>query len=197
MVDREKERMQERRLKFVSEKFRAEETEGIRKIKGYPILFNVAGTPYRGSEWIEVIDPRALDDVDLSGLRLLVNHENHLLLARAGINLKYEVDNTGLFIDADLPNTTLANDTWELVSKNIMDGMSFRFWADRWETDLEKKVDRIMHITDIPECSVVTFPAYQQTVAIATESTNNDQRNLDDEARKKAEAALNLQLSIF
>lgn len=200
-----KQEIQERRLKFEKEKLRAEEKEGVKKIRGYPILFNVPGTPYRGSEWKEVIDPRALDDVDFSELRLLVDHDTGKLLARAGINLRYEIDDAGLFVEATLPNTTLANDTWELVRAGILDGMSFRFLADRWETDTDNKIDRILHITDVPEVSLITFPAYRATIAIATEGTpdeqrdeqNSDSESRENETRQRAEAELNLILSMI
>ena len=191
---------EKRILKFKDNQFRAETIDGVKKIRGYPILFNVVGTPYRGSDWKEIIDPNALADVNFSELRLLVDHDTGKLLARSGINLRAEIDNTGLFIEASLPNTTLAADTWELVNAGIMDGMSFMFLADQWETNLDTLTDTILHMTDVPEISLVTFPAYQATVAIAVQDTNNqrhEKSNEEDEARKKAEAELNLQLSIF
>lgn len=196
-------KLEKRTLKIKDENFRAEEIEGIKKIRGYPIVFDVPGTPYRGCDWTEVIDHVALDDVDLSELRFLVNHDTGKLLARAGINLKAEKDNTGLFIETSLPDTSLARDTWELVKAGIMDGMSFSFWADVWETDTEKQQDRIMHITDIPEVSLVTFPAYQATVAIATEQRGENivpdtqEQGKDEEAKKRAEAELALQISLI
>lgn len=198
--------MKERKISYMSE-YRAEEVEGVKKIKGYPILFNVPGQPYRGSSWSEIVDQRALDDVDFTDLRLLVNHEDHLLLARAGINMVVEKDEKGLYISADIPNTTLANDTWELVQKGIVDAMSFRFWADRWEIDDLNKVERIMHITDVPEVSLVTWPAYRQTVAVATEekADTRSEEGIEDivpentqeaEKRAKASALLDFYLSI-
>ena len=95
----------------------------------------------------------------------------------------------GLFIEATLPDTTLARDTWTLVQMAILDGMSYSFYADRWETDTDKKQDRILHITDLPEVSLVTFPAYQASVAIATEQRDEHPAGAHPEAaRTRAEA---------
>jgi HK97 family phage prohead protease len=186
-------KLQLRSQRFADAQFRAEEKEGKRYIRGYPIVFNVAGHPYRGSEWTETVDPAALADVDLSGLRLLVGHDTRQVLGRSGVNLRAEVDAVGLFIEAELPDTTLARDIWELVQRQILDGMSFSFYADRWETDVDKKQERILHITDLPEVSIVTFPAYDATVAMATERKQHDPAT----ARALAEAELNFYLSTF
>ncbi|MHC1694625.1 MAG: HK97 family phage prohead protease [Eubacteriales bacterium] len=184
---------QMRSLQFKDTQFRAEETEGVKKIRGYPIVFNSPGTPYRGSEWTEVIDPGALDDVDLSELRFLVAHQTAQVLGRAGINLRAEKDATGLFVEVELPDTSLARDTWELVQKRILDGMSFSFLADKWETDTERKQERVLHITDLIEVSIVTFPAYQASVVVPSE-----QRGVEDEdARRRAEAELDIYLTSF
>ncbi|MPM18628.1 hypothetical protein SDC9_65041 [bioreactor metagenome] len=191
-------KLQVRSLQYKGADFRAEESDGIKKIRGYAVVFNVPGTPYRGYEWTEVVDPGALVDVDLSGLRLLVGHDTRQLLARAEINLRTEIDSTGLFIEATLPDTTLARDTWTLVQMAILDGMSYSFYADRWETDTDKKQDRILHITDLPEVSLVTFPAYQASVAIATEQRDEHPAGAPPEAeRTRAEAELNFILSTF
>lgn len=190
-----------RKAWFNKPNYRAEQTEeGKKHIKGYAVLFETPTVVF--GDWQEIIDKGAFGAVgdkpatDLSDLRLLVNHEVGDLLARASINLKTEIDDTGLYIDAELPDTQLARDTWELVSKGIMDGMSFWFVADVWETDTDKKIDRILHFKRVYEVSVVTFPAYPETVAVATEQTDeleeppaadgerSEQNNPDEKGRQ-------------
>lgn len=146
--------------------FRAIQENGVKKVRGYPILFNTETVIFE--DWKETISPKALDGVNLSELRLLVGHNSDKLLGRAGINLRVEVDEIGLFIEAELPDTQLANDTYTLVNMGILDGMSFAFYVEEITTNWEKKIDTILKFKEVPEVSIVTFPAYPQTVVIAT-----------------------------
>ena len=156
---------QTRTLNKDQAQFRAETVEGKKRLKGYAVLFETPTVLW--GEWKEVIDKKAFEGTDLSGLVLLVEHQSALLLAKAGINLKAQVDEIGLYIEADLPNTTLANDTWELVSAGILDGMSFAFYADRWKTDSDRKIDRVLHFKEVWEVTITVFPAYPQAIVIA------------------------------
>lgn len=178
-------------MTFDNQQFRAEmlnEGDSQKKIiRGYPILFETPAKIY--GEWQEIIDKNALETTDLSELRLLVDHNTALLLARAGINLRTNVDDIGLFIEAEMPNTTLANDTFELVKLGILDGMSYWFNADKIETDYENKIDRILNFSKIYEISLVTFPAYKETVAVTVEKPNDNQET-DDELEQKDDSAL-------
>ena len=198
-----------RSLKFKHSEFRAvTEPDGVRRIRGYPILFNEPGYPYFGSEWTEVIEAGALDGVDLSNLFLLVEHNRSMALAKNGINLRAEVDNIGLFIEATLGNTYLDDYAFDRVSSGILDGMSFVFLADDVQTDSTNKQDRILHFTDVLEVSIVIFPAYEATVAVATETQNGtEERDKETppgedveaqtaEARARADAALDLALAL-
>ncbi len=193
-------KLEKRTLLFKGGEFRAETVDGVRHVKGYPVVFGVKGNPYRYSDWSEVVDSNALSDVDLSDLMLLLGHDDNQLLARNGINLTFKIDSTGLFIDATLGNTELDNYVYDRVSRGLLDSMSFRFYADLWQTDYDKKIDTILHITDLPEVSLVTWAAYQQTVAIATEETvSKREQELKGkaDADKRAKALFDLELSLI
>lgn len=181
-----RDKTQKRLSRFENIEFRVIQGEdGKKKVRGYPILFNTSTVIY--GDWREVIAPTALDGVDLSQLRLLVDHNSGMLLARAGINLRTEIDSVGLFIEAELPNTTLANDTYELVSKGIQDGMSFAFWVEEMTTNWEEKIDTITKFKEVPEVSIVTFPAYPQTVIIASEPDDEiDSVEVKKDSKKEA-----------
>lgn len=142
--------------------------QDVRKLRGYPILFDVIGTPWRGSEWVEKIDKRALDGVDLSNLVLLIDHNTTWVLARSGKNMTASVDDTGLFIEATLGNTLIDDYIFDRVDRGIIDGMSFWFDSNAMiATDWENKIDVVLKINEIYEASVVVFPAYDETVIIA------------------------------
>jgi HK97 family phage prohead protease len=162
-----------KRLRFGNEKsnFRAitEEVEGqsIRRLRGYPILFDTPGRPYRYSAWVEKVDKKALEGVDFSKLVLLLGHKTEWVLARVGKNMTATVDDTGLFIDITLGNTWLDDYVFDRVQREIVDGMSFWFDSQAMiATDWENKIDVILKINDVYEVSVVTFPAYEDTVII-------------------------------
>lgn len=173
-----------------------------KKLRGYPVLFNTPTQIY--GEWKEKIAPEAFDEVDLSNLMLLFAHDKSKVLAKNGINLRAEVDETGLFIEAEMPNTSLGNDIYELVKRQIIDGMSFMFYADVIETDWENKIDTIKKFRSVPEVSIVTFPAYPQTLIQPSESEDGkrDVQEADEkearqmQQRRKSLELLELELSM-
>ncbi|MBC2722334.1 HK97 family phage prohead protease [Desulfosporosinus sp.] len=172
-------------------KFRAisEEVDGqnVRRLRGYPILFDTPGRPYRGSKWIEKVDKKALEGVDLSKLVLLWDHATSWVLGRAGKNMRTVVDEVGLFIEVTLGNTWLDDYVFDRVQNEIVDGMSF--WFDNnamIATDWENKIDVILKINDVYEVSIVVFPAYEETVIITEEQTAETPASADDAALKLA-----------
>lgn len=198
-----------RTVKFETEA-RVIEGEGKKLIlRGYPILFN---TPTRiksfWDEWEETISPNALDNTDLSNVYLLVGHNPDNVLGRAGINMRFEVDETGLFFECELPNTQYARDWYNLVESGIVDGMSFGFnsegdtWTEPSETQIAKRT--INKISKLWEITITPFPAYDEASVVAkgqrtedgekTETTPND---AEDEAAKKARADLENKLKLL
>ncbi|MDP4144154.1 MAG: HK97 family phage prohead protease [Bacillota bacterium] len=177
-----------RRVNFGNEnaKFRAttEEVDGqqVRVLKGYPILFGVYGKPYRGSKWVERIDKAAVATVDFSKLMLLWNHDQGSPLAKASKNMEVTVDDVGVFIKATLGNTELDNLVYDRVSREIIDGMSFWFDSNAMIAhDWENKIDVVTKINEIYEVSIVTFPAYEETVVITADGTDPTPNPPDDE----------------
>ena len=152
-----------RGISYKNEKsrFRAvtEEINGqqVRILKGYPILFDVYGSPYRGSQWVEKIDKKALDTVDLSKLVLLWDHSTTWTLARVGVNMEATVDDIGLFIKATLSDTQFDDYVYDRVNKEIIDGMSFWFDSDAMvATDWENKIDVVTKINKVSPSAYVS-----------------------------------------
>jgi HK97 family phage prohead protease len=202
-----------RKVNFENEKsnFRAvtEEVDGqqVRMLKGYPILFGVYGKPYRGSKWVERIDKSAVATVDFSKLVLLLDHNTNWALARAGKNMEVTVDDTGVFISVTLGNTWIDDYVYDRVSREIIDGMSFWFDSNAMiASDWENKIDVVTKINEIYEVSIVTFPAYEESVVITADGTDPvptpqadpeptpEPNNAEDEAKAEAtkQALLNL-----
>lgn len=102
-------------------------------------------------------------------VRLYVNHNSDLVLAsRRSGTLNLEEDERGLRVEADLPNTSYANDLRELMNTGVVDRMSFGFsiagkGGDSWSDDGS---ERVLRSVTLHEVSVVTgFPAYESTSA--------------------------------
>lgn len=142
-------------------------------IEGTPIVFNVdTKLADWAGEYIERIDPHALDNADLKDVRLFVNHDtNKIALARTKNGhgtMSFEIDKKGMHIKAslDTENNQEARGLYSAIQRGDMDGMSFMFRIDgeEWEdidTDLPTRI--IKSISIVHEVSVVNFPAYPQT----------------------------------
>lgn len=140
-----------------------------KKISGYAIVFNKPSKPIPDGDnsFTEIIDPKALENTDLSDVVMLSNHDYSKPLAtvKAG-TLKLNVDEKGLHFEATLPNTTDGADTFENVKAGNIDSASFRFAnaTDQWSKDENGNITRtITNIGDIFEISSVTIPAYDDS----------------------------------
>lgn len=137
-------------------------------IEGYALLFNSPSKDLGG--FVEVIDPKALDNVDLSNVIMLDQHDYSKPLAsvKAG-TLKLDTDDKGLHFTATLDDSvSYANDAYANVKSGNVDSMSFRFDVgddgDEFTQDESGKVTRtIKQVKDLFEVSTVTIPAYDDS----------------------------------
>lgn len=137
-------------------------------IEGYALLFNSPSKDLGG--FTEVIDPAALDGVDLSNVIMLDQHDYSKPLAsvKAG-TLELTPDDKGLHFTATLDDSvSYANDAYQNVKSGNVDSMSFRFdvddGGDEFTQDEDGKVTRtIKQVKDLFEVSTVTIPAYDDS----------------------------------
>lgn len=162
---------------------RADENGETGHIQGYAILFNQETVIHDWwGDYREVISPTALANADLSDVRLFINHDNrNFTLARSkngNGTMTFRIDETGLWIDAtlDLRDNYVSKTLYSAVSRGDMDGFSFAFrirsheWTDVSNEEARQGKLPLNTITDISivhEVSVVNFPAYKQTEAMA------------------------------
>lgn len=191
-----------RSVKFTAE-VRAAEGEGKKMVlRGYPILFNTP-TVVRDwwDEWEEQISPNALDKTELGNVYLMVGHNPDNVLGRAGINMRLEKDETGLFFECELPNTQYARDWYNLVESGIVDGMSFGFncdsYTDEFPSEEERKAGKltkrtINNISKLWEITITPFPAYGEASVVAknrAEEQGEKTEQVTDEDKEAAEKA--------
>lgn len=177
--------------------FRASENEEGSVIEGTPIVFNQDTKMHDwAGEYIERIDPHALDDADLKDIRLFVNHDvNKIALARTKNGrgtMSFNIDSEGLHIKAslDTENNQEARSLYSAIQRGDMDGMSFMFRikSQEWlDIDSECPTRVIKEISIVHEVSVVNFPAYPQTSINARDNSEETDYSPLAEARKAAE----------
>jgi len=135
-----------------------------KSLSGYAVVFD---TPSKNlGNFKEVIDKNAFDGVDLSDVLMVSNHDFSKVLAstKAG-TLKLNVDDKGLHFEAQLPKTTVADDTYENVKDGNISNMSFTFAVaddgDTFTKDDDGNVIRtIKQVKSLFDVSVVAIPAY-------------------------------------
>lgn len=134
---------------------------------GTPIIFDeptIINDPM--GSYKEIIKRGALDSADLSDIRLLYNHDmNKLPLARVPKTMEFNVDDNGLHMRANLPNTEEARAVHTAVCRGDLTGMSFAFKVPKNGSSYDPKTNTrtITKIEKVYECSIVPYPAYQST----------------------------------
>jgi uncharacterized protein len=119
----------------------------------------------------EQIKRGAFKDVIEDDVRLLVNHDSNLLLARTKSGtLTLEEKPEGLFVEADIDvRQSYANDLKIAMERGDMNQMSFAFGSgveDDWDEDEDGRLIRtIKRFKSLFDVSAVTYPAYPATDA--------------------------------
>lgn len=144
-----------------------EDEDKKQTIRGYAVVFDELTD--RAGYFKEKIDRHAFDGVDLSEVYLIVGHDFNNLLAKNGVNMRMQIDEKGVWFEADLPDTQLGRDTYQLVREGILSGCSFGFTIAECDTDYDNEIDTIIRVGQVFELTLTPIPAYPQTVATAVE----------------------------
>jgi hypothetical protein len=193
-----------------------------RTIEGRPIVFGVRSvnlTPWSSTRKVyEVLEPGCISRelLQKSDVVLNLNHSNMVpdVLGRYRNTdrdtLSLELRGDGIDCRCELPNTSNANDTLELIKRGDINGMSFAFEDDYEDTENGVSYERtndvedgkevwlrhVKKITGLYDVSIVTHPAYEQTTVGMREASDAIDKAIedqlkrecgDDEAKKKAE----------
>ena len=194
-----------------------------RTIEGRPIVFGVRSvnlTPWSSTRKVyEVLEPGCISRelLQKSDVVLNLNHSNMVpdVLGRYRNTdrdtLSLELRGDGIDCRCDLPNTSNANDTLELIKRGDINGMSFAFEDDYEDTENGVSYERtndvedgkevwlrhVKKITGLYDVSIVTHPAYEQTTVGMREASDAIDKAIeeqlkrecgdDDKAKKKAE----------
>jgi HK97 family phage prohead protease len=102
---------------------------------------------------------------DGADVRLLIDHEGVPLARTKSGTLKLSEDDRGLLVEAQLdPANPDAARVMSAMKRGDLSQMSFAFRTikDSWSNDRKTRELREVQLFDV---SIVTFPAYEQTVA--------------------------------
>ena len=151
-----------RSVAFTNIEFRMDDN-GTR-FSGYAAMFDSPSEPL---PWVEYVKRGAFSKTinDGADVRLLVNHEGVPLARTKSGTMSLVEDERGLWVEAELdPANPLAATVISAMKRGDMSQMSFAFETvkDWWSDDRRTRELREVRLFDV---SIVTYPAYEQTVA--------------------------------
>jgi HK97 family phage prohead protease len=154
---------EKRKIAFKNLEIRSDEKDGKKYIEGI-IPYDSRSVPMWGVT--EIIDKAAFNKTlnDKSEVRALWNHNDSFILGntRSG-TLELENAAEGLICRCELPNTSYANDLYEIVSRGDVKTMSFGFIPVKWQDSENGKV-RTLKEVKLDEVSYgVVYAAYPET----------------------------------
>ena len=106
--------------------------------EGYATTFN---EPYELMQWddwdgyrvhfVEVIDPDAFKETDMSDVIMQYNHEGRVFARTSNKTLSLNTDNHGLFVRANLGGTEIGRGLYEEIKGGYTNRMSFGFTVSK------------------------------------------------------------------
>lgn len=165
-----------RERRFITFELRAGKAEtGEMRISGYSAKFDMwTEIPYWGEYYRERIAPGAFADTIAAGddVRALFNHDPNIVLGRtANGTLVLREDDTGLWMENVLPETTQARDIYTLIERGDITQQSFAFEVmpegETWAFPSKAPMERTLTNLRLWDVSPVTYPAYVDTTVAA------------------------------
>ena len=183
-----------------------------REVNGRAIVFGVRSvnlTPWSSTRVVyEVLEPGCLSQelLNRSDVVYNLNHNSNVtnVLGRfrntEKDTLKLELRADGVYNRCDLPNTSAANDTLELIKRGDISGQSFAFEDDYEDTENGVSYERtaetvdgkevwlrhVKRITALYDVSIVTHPAYDQTNVGTREQSEEIDKAIEAQLQREA-----------
>lgn len=159
----------ETRTRKVAGQLRAAGSESAPKIEAYFVVF---GDRYEFDErCYETVDPAAFDGQLTGDIRALADHDSRLVLGRTSAGtLQLKADARGLWGSISINEKDQdAMNLYARVQRGDVSQCSFgfRILDEDCITEADGSVHFILRKVKLYEVSIVTFPAYQDTVAQA------------------------------
>lgn len=140
-------------------------------VEGYASTFNDPYVLHDWGDWeyVEIIDPDAFRDTDMSDVIFQLNHEGRVYSRMSNHTLVVEPDQHGLFVAADLGKTTNSRMMWEDIDAGLITKMSWGFtiapdgisYVD--DESQHRTTATITKVTKVFDVSAVSLPADPNT----------------------------------
>lgn len=140
-------------------------------VEGYASTFNDPYTLYKYGDWeyVEIIDPDAFRDADMSDIIMQFDHQGKVYARMSNHTLIVEPDQHGLFVAADLGKTTNSRMMWEDIDAGLVTRMSWGFtiapdgisYVD--DESQHRTTATITKVSKIFDVSCVSLPADPNT----------------------------------
>lgn len=181
MKNREYRNMQMRAAENVDEEARS-------VVTGYASTFD---EPYmlfsgEGYEFWEVVDRDAFNDTDMSDVIMQYDHEGRVFARNSNGTLDVNIDDNGLFIEADLGGTEIGRQLYEEIRGGYTDKMSFGFTVtgesedrEKGDNGIVKYTRRITSVGKLYDVSAVSIPANDGT-SISADAVTRSLADLND-----------------
>jgi phage head maturation protease len=133
-------------------------------------------------KFIEKIDSRAIEGVDLSNVVSMVDH-TYTIGKRAKGTMDVTITPEAVKYSVLVPNTTIGNDAKENIRNGNLEGSSFQFGiprgGDSWDKSVTPYQRTINKFSFVSEMGPVTNPAYIDTTAAlrSLESIEDEQKH--------------------
>ena len=121
-------------------------------LEGYPIVFGKVTPIFDGKRsFYEQIDKHAFDNADMSDVCLKYNHEDKVfILARTrNGSLQLSVDEHGVFMRAELIDTTTNVDVYKMVKAELLKEGSFAFTVRKQKEERNSDGSVLRNILEI------------------------------------------------
>ena len=182
--------------------FRATQAEDpkskhIGTLSGRAISFN---EPSKDIGFIETIEERAFsDDVMKHEVFATFNHNKDLILGRStNGTLRLEKRMDGVYVEIDIPNTSVGRDVAELAERGDLGGFSFEFivnkGGDSWERRDGSLYRTVHSIKRFYAVNPVADPAYTSNDRISLRNMGESKINEIEEAEKAIQNQKDLDL---
>ena len=152
-----------------------EKEEGKMIIEGYPIVFDKeAFIEGWDGGFYEKVDRKAFDNADMSDVCLKINHNDDFFICARTRNgsLQLTPDEKGMFIHAELIDTTQNRDVYKMVQAGLLTEGSFAFTVtDDTEEVKDGEIHRtILGIGKLFDVAICTNGAYGNLTEIYARS---------------------------
>ena len=162
-----------------------DQEEGKMIIEGYPIVFDKeAFIEGWDGGFYEKVDRKAFDNADMSDVCLKINHNDDFFICARTRNgsLKLTPDEKGMFIHAELIDTTQNRDVYKMVQAGLLTEGSFAFTVT---DDTEEVKDGQIHRTitgigklfDVAICTNGAYGNLTEIYARSYEALESVKRN--------------------